>query len=75
MSVKLRQVGTSKVLTVPSQIRTDATEYSVFVSADGPLFIFHNKKPMLTLKKSRKSMVCFPHINFKIDRGLKQNQI
>lgn len=37
MSVKLRQVGTSKVLTVPSQIRTDATEYSVFVSADGAI--------------------------------------
>lgn len=37
MSVKLRQVGTSKVLTVPSQIRTDATEYSVFVSSDGAI--------------------------------------
>ncbi|KRL96285.1 hypothetical protein FC21_GL000284 [Limosilactobacillus equigenerosi DSM 18793 = JCM 14505] len=37
MSVKLRRVGTSNVLTVPFFIHTDCKEYNVFVGTDGAI--------------------------------------
>lgn len=38
MSVKVRKVGTSMVLTVPSQIKSQSKEYTVCVAEDGVIF-------------------------------------
>ena len=37
MTVKLRKVGTSKVLTVPSYLKTTAKEYHVLTTKDGAI--------------------------------------
>ena len=37
MSVKLRPVGTSNMLTVPAYIKTTSTEYNVFTVRDGAI--------------------------------------
>lgn len=37
MAVKLRKVGTSKVLTVPSYLKTTADEYYVLTTSDGAI--------------------------------------
>lgn len=37
MTVKLRKVGTSKVLTVPAYLKTTAKEYYVLTTSDGAI--------------------------------------
>ncbi|MBJ7639814.1 antitoxin of toxin-antitoxin stability system [Weissella confusa] len=36
-TVKVRKVGNSRVLTIPAQIDTEATQYSVSVAEDGTI--------------------------------------
>ena len=49
MTVKVRKVGTSMVLTVPSQIKPQSKEYTVCVAEDGVIFTF---QLTVTKKKS-----------------------
>ena len=46
MTVKLRTVATSRVLTVPAHLKTTAKEYHVFSSKEGAIIYIPAKKGM-----------------------------
>lgn len=62
MTVKLRRVGTSNTLTVPSFIKPVASEYQVFVAEDGVIFYVPKKNDQSEIERiARKHGAFLPY--------------